>query len=144
MRMTTTTDGPRTSAGDRRRNATYLKEFLPGMVLYMISIVVVSIVVGDEPSGADRLVALLPLLPSVWVAWAVVRMIRRSDEMTRALHHRAMAVGFGAAMLTAMATGLLAIPGDTGMFGQLTPWLIFAVGLLAWAVATAVLTLRQS
>ena len=121
-----------------------MKEFVPGMIGYVVSIAVVSGIGGDDPSPLDRLVALLPLLPSLWVVVAIVRMIRRSDEMTRALQYQSMAVGFGGAMVAAMATGLFALPGDTGLFGRLSPWLVFSVGMLTWAISAATLAARQS
>lgn len=132
------------SEGDRRRNASYMKEFIPGMVLYVASIGVVTSVIGDDPSAVDRLISLLPLLPGLWVARAVVRMIKRSDEMTRELHYQSMTTGFGAAMVAAMATGLVAIPGETELFGRLAPWLIFAAGMLAWSVSAGILATRQT
>lgn len=142
--MDLSTEEPRLSQGDRRRNASYLKQFVPGMIGYVVSITVVSSIVGDEPSTSDRLLALLPLLPSLWVVWAVVRMIRRSDEMTRTVHYQSMAVGFGGAMVAALATGLFTISGDSGLFGRLAPWLIFGVGMLTWATSAGIISARRS
>ncbi len=59
------------------------------------------------------------------------------------LHYQSMAAGFGVTMIAAMGTGLLAMPGDTGLFGRLTPWLIFALGMIGWAAAAGILTARR-
>ncbi len=142
--MMTSNDEPRMSEGDRRRNRTYFREFLPGMIGYVAAIAFVVGAVGDEPTAGNRLLAMLPLLPSLWAIRAIVRMIGRSDELTRSVHHRAMSVGFGAAMTTALATGLFSIPGDTGLFGRLAPWLIFSAGMMGWAVTSGILATRQS
>lgn len=114
------------------------------MIGYFVSISVVSSVVDDDPSFTNRMLALLPLLPSLWVVWAVVRMIRRSDEMTRAVQYQSMAAGFGVAMVASIATGLVTIPGDTGLFGRLTPWLIFGLGMMTWAASAGVFAARRT
>ena len=137
-------DEPRMSEGDRRRSREYLREFLPGMIGYVVAIAVIVGVVDERPTTANRLLAMLPLVPSLWAMRAIVRMIRRSDELVRSVHYRAMSVGFGAAMMAALATGLFSIPGDTGLFGRLAPWLIFSVGMMGWALASGVLAARQA
>lgn len=77
--------------------------------------------------------ALLPVLPLAWVLVAVVRLLPRLDEYQRQLQLQALAVGFGAAMIAAVATGFLAFAGVQGWWSS---WAVFAVGMLGWALGT--------
>ena len=142
--MMISNDEPTMSEGDRRRSRAYLREFLPGMIGYVVAIAVIVAVVDEQATTTNRLLVLLPLLPSLWAMRAIVRMIGRSDELVRSVHYRAMSVGFGAAMMTAMAAGLFSIPGDTELFGRLAPWLIFSVGMMGWGLASGLLASRQA
>jgi hypothetical protein len=78
--------------------------------------VAVEIAVDEDTSGA-RLWVLLPVLPMIGVAVALYRAVQRADEYGRIVMLECMALGFGAAMITAMAIGFLGGVGVAWTFG---------------------------
>ncbi len=136
-------DEPTLSEGDRARLHTYLREFIPGIVVYSVVVFATAASVGDDPSMPRRLLLLLPLLPALWSGRAIVRSLGRSDEFERAMQLESMAVGFGAAMVASMTVGFLGLHSDPNRFNQVSPWIIFMVGIAAWAITLGVRTGRH-
>lgn len=119
---------------ERAASASYLREFLPAIVGYVVVLVAILLFVDLETSGSWRyLVAVLPVVPALWGVRAISRHLRRVDEMQRSIQVDAMAAGFGVAMITALTIGFLAMAGlDANRWG---PWLIYSSGMLGWLVA---------
>jgi hypothetical protein len=139
--MTRELDSPRLSAGDRSRAWAYLRDFLPGMVGYMV---VLFAVLGwggfDDDSGWRYVWVLLPVLPLLWVVRAVVRHLRRIDEYGRLLLLRGFAGGFAVAMLAALSVGFLELAGLVLPHGG-AGWAIFIAGMVGWGASTGVASL---
>ncbi|MFK7920189.1 MAG: hypothetical protein AB8G14_19105, partial [Ilumatobacter sp.] len=133
-------DEPRMSDGDRERLRAYHREFIPGIVVYAIAVFVTAAFVGDDPAIPRRLLLLIPLLPAVWSARAIMRSVQRSDEFERMIQLEAMAVGFGAAMIGAMTVGFLGMHSDPNRFNQIAPWIIFSVGMASWGITVGIRT----
>lgn len=120
-----------------RQNRAEMRDAIPAVLALVVSHGLVASLDLDASSKWWHLaIALLPLLAGVWLAWVQLRTVRRSDEYQRTVHLEAMAIGFGVAMLVAMAGGLLdgADVGSTSQFLQLT----FIVGILSWVGALAI------
>jgi len=83
--------------------------------------------------------ALLPALPAVAVAWAVIRHVRRIDDYQRRVLLEGIAVGFALAMLASITLGLLS---TAGLALVAAPWIVYAVGMLGWVVGGAVAARR--
>ncbi len=143
--MNDSSDNPYINASERRRLAACMREFVPAVVLYVISIVVLVATIGeDEPTITNRLLVLLPLIPCLMGLRVNIRMLRRADEMTQAIQLQSIAVGFGAAMMFAIGMGLVSLPGEIGLVGQFAPWAIFSVGMLGWLISVGVLVSQRS
>jgi hypothetical protein len=131
-------DNPRSSAGDRARARAYLRDFVPGIVGYVVVLLAV-VTWGDlgGDSGWRFGWVLLPVLPMLWVVRAVVRHLRRVDEYGRLVLLRGLAGGFVVAMVSAMTVGFLEIgglrlpPGGAG-------WSVYGAGMVGWLVTGAV------
>lgn len=136
-------DEPKMSDGDRARQRAYFREFFPAIVLFVVAVFAATALVGDDPSVARRLLLLIPLIPALWCTRAIVRWVQRSDEYARAVQLEALAVGFGAAMFTAIAVGTVGAVSEPNRFNQFTPWLIYSVGMITWAI-TASIKSRQT
>ena len=80
------------SNGDRRRHRAYLREFVPGMVLYAV-LLVVALAIGRGSTAGKVLIVLVPLLPFTLVTRAVVRAVGRLDDYQRYVTLRSLAVG---------------------------------------------------
>jgi hypothetical protein len=116
---------------------------LPGLILLLLA--QGSLVLLDpQPHGRASVWYLLwsfsPMVPAVWLVWTQLRILRRADEYQRVLQLEAMAIGFGAAIMLALAGGLLdaAGVGDPSQSLQIT----FIVGVLAWIGALTIKTMR--
>jgi hypothetical protein len=136
--MTRELDSPRWSAGDRARSRAYLRDFVPGIVGYVVVLLAV-LTWGhlDGDSGWRFVWVLLPVLPSLWVVRAVVRHLRRIDEYGRLVQLRGLAGGFVVAMISALTVGFLEVAGLSLPHG-LPGWLIYTAGMVGWGVASGV------
>ena len=130
--------GPRLSAEDKRQRDSYLREFIPAIVLFGILLAVVEVTVDANTPGA-WLWVLLPVLPMIGVAAALYRAVQRADEYGRIVMLECMALGFGAAMITAMGLGFLGGIGVAWTFGG---WLVFGAGMATWSVTLLVRGIR--
>ncbi|GAA2008855.1 hypothetical protein J2S58_002067 [Nakamurella flavida] len=133
--MTTDLDSSVRSRGDRDRARAYLREFLPPMLAYVVVMPLVTVFGGlDGTSGWRFVWALLPVVPLLWAAVAVVRHLRRVDELQHRLLLGGLAWGFAAAMGAAVILGLLRFAGVDIVFDT---WLVFAAGMMGWVAAAA-------
>lgn len=129
---------PQLSDGDKQKRNSYLREFFPGMVLYVVAVLATSFLVGDDPSMGRRMLLLIPVLPCLWSLRAVVRMLGRADERERLVHLEGMSVGFGVMIVVAITLGFVGLPGNVGVLAELSPWLIFGAGMAAWGITSGV------
>ena len=137
--MTSDVDSGR-STGDRRRAWAYHRDFWPGIVGYAVVLGAVTVWGGLDGGSPWRYVwAVLPVLPALLIVRAVVRHLRRIDEYERLLLLQGLGVGFAVAMITAMITGFLGVAGAAALGSG---WIVFLAGMVAWALATGVLTRR--
>ncbi len=138
--MTSNLDRSDQSRGDRARAWAYVREFVPAMIAYCLVLVLV-LVFGDlDGSSSWRFVwAVLPVLPTIWVAVAVIRHLRRLDDYQQRLTLQALGVGFAVAMVAAITMGLLAA---AGLQSQITAWIIFGAGMFGWGITGIVVGRR--
>ena len=118
----------------------YLREFWPTMIGYCVLLVAVVAWGGlDGDSPWRFLWAVLPVIPVLWTVRAVVRHLRRIDDYQRLLVLRGLGTGFAVAMVSSVAVGFLSI---AGLALPGAGWVIFGVGMLGWAVGSAVVMKR--
>lgn len=123
--------GPRLSAEDKRQRNSYLREFIPTIVIFWILLAIVLNTV-DATTPNARLWILLPMLPMIGVAVALYRATQRADEYGRIVMLECMALGFGVSMIVSMALAFLGIIGVAWTFGG---WLVFGAGTTTWGLA---------
>ena len=112
--MTSKLDKAGASRGDKARSRAYVKDFLPGIVGYLVLLAVV-IAFGDLDGTSPWrfLWALLPVLPMIWIVRALIRHFRRIDDYQRGRLLEGMAVGFAVAMISAITIGSSGSPAWT-------------------------------
>jgi len=134
--MTSNLDSREPSATDRATKRAYKREFVPGIVAYIL-ILSAALIWGDlDGNSPARFVwAIVPVLPMVWVAIAVLRHIRRVDEYQRFLLLQGLGVGFALAMVASLTVGLLDV---AGLSIPGSAWIVYAVGMLGWLVTAQV------
>ena len=116
----------------------YLREFVPAMVGYVVTLVVSLLLLKrvDEPV-LRAMLALLPVPPVAMVIRAIVRYIRDSDELQRRIELEAVSAATALVALLYFAGGLLQmakvidIPSGQAMF-----W-VFPMICLAYGLAKA-------
>ena len=109
---------------------------MPGVIgLVVVEAILASVDLDADTNRWHLALALLPLLPAGWLAWAQFRSLRRADEYQRTMQLEAMAIGFGVAMLAALTGGLL----DSAGVGSTAQWLqiTFITGVVSWVAALA-------
>jgi uncharacterized membrane protein len=104
---------------ERRSARAYLREFIPAVVGYVLVLGTIIVLVDFRTAAVWKYaVAVLPVIPALWVVRAVIRHLGRIDEMQRALQVDGVAAGFGVAMITSITIGFLAIAGlNTNRWG---------------------------
>lgn len=125
---------PRETANSRR----YTAQFAVFMVAYVVLLgLAIAVVPDDNPTGAHRALAAAPALAGVGLVAAYVRFFHGLDELQQLIQLKALAVGFGVAMLSALAFGLASFPGDPSTLSQFAPMIVFCLGMTGWGVAAA-------
>jgi hypothetical protein len=136
------TDKRRASTSDSARTRAATRDTLPALILLLVTQGSLIVINPDGTASAWNVVwSLLPLIPALWLAWGQVRILRRADEYERSVQLEAMATGFGAAILLAMAGGVLDAAGIGSTRQSLQ--LVFIGGVLAWTITLAVKTSRS-
>ena len=132
QRMTSKLDTEPRTMSERTSARAYARDFWPGMVAYAV-VLVATLTWGDlEGHSGWRFVwALAPVVPAAWLVRAVFRHVHRVDEYQRQLLLGSLALGFAAAMISAITLGFIA---KAGLRFQDAPWLMFGAGMLGWAV----------
>lgn len=140
MNETNATNGRTPS--ERRVGGRYLWEFSIGIVGYVVLFLVLPRIVHTQPGTTmSVVVALVPLLPVLWIVVAIARHLRRVDEFQRLLFLQSFTIGFGVAMLIALAVALL---NGVDVSTPSPEWLIFIGGMSAWGISLAALSIRAS
>lgn len=123
-----------TSSGRR-----YMLELGGAMLLYAVVLLPAVAWVRGNPASALRwAVGLIPLLPALLAAWAVLRFFRRMDELGRKKLTEGLAFAFAASALFVLTLGFLQVAG----LPSLSVWWIW-VGMGAfWLVGCGITELR--
>lgn len=123
------------SLGDKQRKRAYLREFVPAMVLYIMAIGATS-AIGRDTTPKKVLFLCATFVPVLLVAIAIFRHIRRLDDFEKLMIFRAMAIGFGLAMVTSIFFALASSAG-LEFNPDLSAWAPFMIGMTAWGVLAA-------
>ncbi len=121
-----------TAESSGRRYAFELAAVLAGYVVLLIISMIVLCTVGDSP--LRWLAVLLPVPAVVGVAWAVLRRIRRSDELQSRISVESLAIGFAIGSLVTFTYGFLQLAGAPQL-SWFFVWPVYAVG---WLIGLAV------
>lgn len=117
----------------------YLWEVAAAMLAYMGAIMLSTRLLHGSVTGPLKvLVALLPLLPLIFMFVAVIRFLRYTDEMLRRLHIQAFAIAAGVTAFLALTYGCLEMAG----FPRLSAWWTFFCIDMIWGFAVWMLERR--
>ncbi len=121
-------------------NKRYQWEVVAGTAVYALLVIVCVKLLKHLPSSPLRItLALLPALPMLWVIWAVVRYLKRADELQRRVHLEALSIAAGITAFLSLTYGLLE---DLGGLPMISAWWGFVVLDLIWAITSLILFRR--
>lgn len=91
----------------------YLCEFAAALVAY-VAVLILSLAAlarADLSAAARAAISLAPMLPGLLLCWAVVRQLRRLDELQLRIQFEALGFAFAASALLTFSYGFLEIAG---------------------------------
>ena len=118
----------------------YLVEFTLGMAGYVVLLVVSLRLLahGVQDPGLRIAITLMPMLSTIFICRAVMRQLRRMDELQRKIQFDAFALAFiGTALLT-FSYGFLENVG----FPKLSMFFVWPILAALWVIGTAIGHLR--
>jgi hypothetical protein len=117
----------------------YFKEFFGSMAAYVIVVLAsVWVLKAHIHSPFRFLIALLPVVPSVFAMWASIRYFRGLDELQRRIQFEGLAFSFMATCLISLAWGFLQ---NAGLPHADIIW-VAPLLVMLWGIGTCVATRR--
>ncbi len=117
----------------------YLIEFGLALVAYAVLLVVSLLTVNLVSSPLARtLVSLSPMLPAAFVVVAVVRQLRRIDELQRRIQLEALGLAFAGTAVLSFGYGFLENVG----YPKLTMFAVWPLMATLWVVGLVISQLR--
>jgi len=120
----------------KRAARRYFIEFGLAMAVYVVVIFLSRWLLHGPMRHASEAwqiaIALLPMIPVLGVFAAVVRLLRRTDELSRQICVDSLALAGGATALLAVTYGLI----EGGRLPPLSAWWTYVTFMTAWLVAT--------
>lgn len=139
--MNTNESGGRTPT-ERRAGRRYTWEFFAGMAAFLLTFLFLpQLVRTEQGSTLSIFIALVPILPVLWIAIALLRHLRRMDERQRLLFLQSLSVGFAVAMVIAVSVGLVSTAGVDTRYSE---WAIYIGGMSAWGISLAIFNARAN
>lgn len=122
----------------RENQRRYLREVSPALLAYMVLVFAFKPLLGLASSDVVRaLIALLPVLPIVFLVRAMVRKVLGGDELERRMQLEAISIASISVGLLSFAAGFMRMAGvfriDNALLFVL-PALLIAYGLAKWWV----------
>ena len=116
----------------------YYWQFGLSMVAYVIVIFLSRMLWHTADGSWQTVVALLPMIPAIFIFVSIVRFLLATDELLRRIAVNSMALAGGATALIAVTYGLL--EGDR--LPRPSAWWTYAVFMVSWFVAGVVVRRR--
>ncbi len=111
-------------AADKR----YMREFVPAMAAYtLVMLTVWPLVRTTDDRMLRALIAVVPVVPVLFVVRAIIRHILAVDEMMQRLNLEALAVSAGIVGVASLVAGFLAAAGVIVLDGSILIWVFPAL-----------------
>jgi len=118
----------------------YLLEFGAGMAGYgvVLAASIYLLKTGSPDAPMREILSLLPMLPALAICWAVIRQLRRMDELQRKMQFEALGLAFAATALVTFSYGFLEGVG----FPRISMFVVWPVMAVFWLIGTLISHLR--
>ena len=92
----------------RHSSLRYMMEFGGSMLAYSVVLIVSLMFLGENPDSPWRIpVTVAPVIPIVFLMLAVIRGVRRMDEMRRHIHLESVIIAYLATVILCFSYGFL-------------------------------------
>ena len=109
----------------------YVREFFTAMTAYVIIMLTIWPLVRTTESHALRVfIALIPVIPILFVIRALVRYILDADELVQRLHLEALAISAGVVAVASLVGGFLAAAELIRIDGAILLWVFPAISVV--------------
>lgn len=109
-----------------------VRPMLIPLVLYLVLLVFAVTWLQNNPASRwTYLVALLPMIPGLFIAGGVVRAIRKLDELAQKTLLEAIAISFGFTLILTLSLGLLGMAGFPQPDGMYIALFMIVMALVA-------------
>jgi len=113
----------------------YYLEFGTSMILYAAAVVLsISILTSNPETPWAILISLLPMLPAIFATAAVIRALKKLDELQQRIQLTSFAVSFAVVGLTTFSYGFLENVG----FPHIPYLWVFPFMVCTWGIATPI------
>ncbi len=122
----------------------YLREFLPAMAAYtLVMLTVWPLVRTTDDCTLRTLIALAPVIPTLFVVRAIIRNILGADELMQRLHLEALAISAGIVAVVSLAGGFLVAAKVIELDGSILLW-VFPALAATFGVVRAIAARRYT
>jgi hypothetical protein len=109
-----------------KQRAVYIRPLLLPLILYIGLLAFAMSYLSKETGGGWRyVIALLPMIPGVWLALGMVKAISKLDEMERRILMEAAGFAFTVTMVLMLGLGFLSLAGLPSLNG------VYIAGIMA-------------
>ncbi len=117
----------------------YAKEFSLAMGTYMVTLFLSIWLINTAPTAPWRFaIALLPMIPAIGVLVAVLRQLRRMDELQRQIQFEALAFAFAGTALLTFGYGFVENVG----LPHISWFWVWPIMAILWIIGTVLATRR--
>ena len=117
-------------------NKRYLLELMGSIAAYAIVLIISNFLLNNHIGGAGMqpVIALLPMLPAVGVIIAVIRHLKRIDELEQRIQLEALAIAFMATAFITFGYGFLENVG----FPHISWFAVWPIMVVLWIIGQAI------
>ncbi len=120
----------------------YLWEFAVSLLAYVIVLIISVILLASLDIGpiSRALFSLMPVIPGLAICRAIVRQLRRVDELQRKIQFEALGLAFAATVITTFSYGFLENVG----FPKLTMFAVWPLMAAFWIIGYIISSRRYA
>jgi hypothetical protein len=98
---------------EKQSSKQYFREFLPAIIIYVLLILATKYILKGDIGATNwaYVIAVMPMIPIYYVMRAIVRFVRRSDELQKKLHSEASVITLLIVTFFGFAIGLVQYAG---------------------------------